>query len=180
VTRRQLDGLPVTAEEYGFVVGGRVRAIEVAVADLLEGGALRIDRDGELSRTGVPCRTTSLQAEALRAIGDGMVPVAAVFDALGFGPPLLQLDDRVRSRRLAPPRDLVPRTRNARIGRNHDQLVQAGMLSATMLGTAGGRVAVGGVKAYPDDEIAAALESGRGPYSAIGNSCSGGGGCGAW
>ncbi|MFI7679342.1 TIGR04222 domain-containing membrane protein [Actinophytocola sp. NPDC049390] len=87
---------PLAAEELGFLSGGPQRAVEVAVARLVDAGAVRVDRRGNLSdaserrRTGHPlddavlgtltsprtlravtARTTT--ASALTAIGDSLV-----------------------------------------------------------------------------------------------------------
>ncbi|WP_185845553.1 TIGR04222 domain-containing membrane protein [Kibdelosporangium aridum] len=48
---------PVTVEEVAFMRGGPFRVVDVAIAQLLQTGALRVERSGTLHATGVPART---------------------------------------------------------------------------------------------------------------------------
>lgn len=178
MTRRALDGVPVTAEEYGFILRGRIRALEVAIAHLIQANALRVNREGELSTTGAPIQASQLQVEVLTTIWDATTPMVAVVDAVALGASMNELQDRLRSRDLLPKRQVLPLRRSTRVARANDRLTYARMLPAAMLTTAGGLVAVGGYAAYPDPEIAAALEMGRAGYSDRGHGCSSGAGCG--
>ncbi|SMD16390.1 TIGR04222 domain-containing membrane protein [Kibdelosporangium aridum] len=53
---------PVTVEEVAFMRGGPFRVVDVAIAQLLQTGAVRVDRSGTLHATGIAGRTSLEQA----------------------------------------------------------------------------------------------------------------------
>ncbi|PRY30990.1 TIGR04222 domain-containing membrane protein [Umezawaea tangerina] len=69
-----ISGRPgISAEEFGYLAGGPGRAAEVAVVRLLEGGLLRISREGVVSAvaSGAAGAGTPLEAYALGAARTG-------------------------------------------------------------------------------------------------------------
>lgn len=164
----RLTGKPLNPEEYGYVMGGPVRAVEVAIAALVEHGTLRVSREGGLSSTGQPHGLSRLEAEILEALGGNVLPVPKVIHTVAPGAAVRELAAAVSARGLGPQkkrwfaRRQPPPTRSVL----DERLAGAGLLPVMMLGTIPAAVAIDGFGAYPDEDLASGLLAGK--ASAVG------------
>ena len=169
----RLTGRPLNPEEYGYVIGGPVRAVEVAIAALLERGVLRISREGELSATGQPHGLSRLEAEVIEALGRNTMAVPKVIRTVSDGVAVGGIADAVRERGLGRRRRGVSLRRPTPPSRRllNDRLAGAGLLPLGMTAAAIPLViATDGLGAYPDQEIASALLLAR--ASTVAGGCS--------
>lgn len=217
---RQASGRPagpvLGAEELAYLVGGVARVAEVALVGLIAYERVRISSEGLLSVVHAPRPPMSpVQMLVLSNIGVGTRPAVTVLLAVARSKEVHHPLSALKARRLVlvrtpnayrkrplgvpPPRtpagDAVVRCAwhlahgGSRVGAEIEALIDPGLLA-----WAAGLVAVGGLTAYPDPTIAAALASamaraeadrqgsggGCGGYacsSSCGGGC-GGGGCG--
>ncbi|WP_293773979.1 TIGR04222 domain-containing membrane protein [Sporichthya sp.] len=168
-----MTGKPLNPEEYGFVMSGPVRAVEVAIAALLERGALRISREGELSATGQPHGLSRLEAEVVEALGTSSRPVPKVIRTVSDGAAVRAIAVAVQERGLGRRRRGFSLRRPVPPSRSmlEDRLAGAGLMPLMAVGAMPLVVAADGFGAYPDEEVAGALLAGK--ASAVGGvSCS--------
>lgn len=167
----RLTGKPLNPEEYGYVIGGPVRAVEVAIAALLERGVLRISREGELSATGQPHGLSRLEAEIVEALGSGTRPVPKVIRTVSDGVAVRAIAAAVlerglgRRRRGFSLRKPVPPSRTML----DERLAGAGLMPMIAVGAIPLVIASDGLGAYPDEEIAGALLTAK--ASSVGGIC---------
>lgn len=188
------------AEELALISGGPRRVAECAIAALVDGGALRVDRAGRLTRTGHSRPLSSVEAAVMAAVANHGRHVAEVIRTVAAGSAVTAVTARMVERGDLSQRDAQ---RLARRRKHIRAVADPGASSPdarrlqgdpAMFAGAAGLVAVGGLAAFPDDRAEGLTEresdhsggsvpgsgyGGSGSGDSGGHSCGGGSGGGS-